>query len=269
MKEVFGMWKYTKMVVLAALSAAIYAALLIPFKALVLIPGITEIRPASAFPVVFGLLFGPAGAWGAAIGNLIGDFFGSFGIGSVFGFIGNFFFAYVPYKLWNKLGLIAKNDENPLLLNSTKKMINYVLVAILGSLACALIIAWGLEVLKLVPFAALATIISMNNSIPSIILGIPLILVLYPRIKKWDLLWTDIVEEPYLETGSPMAKLGAFLMIVGTIGGLVLGLAAALGMSGQAVFAAGFGHGQMGNAGVSLLAGIGVALNFIGGFMQK
>src|SRR4028118_2159566 len=77
MKEVFTMWRYTQMVVLVALSAAIYAAVLIPFKGFPLVPGYIEIRPANAFPVVFGLLFGPAGAWGAAIGNLIGDFFGT------------------------------------------------------------------------------------------------------------------------------------------------------------------------------------------------
>ena len=62
MREVFSMWKHTKMVVLVALSAAIYAAVLIPFKGFTLIPGITEFRPANVFPVVFGLLFGPAGA---------------------------------------------------------------------------------------------------------------------------------------------------------------------------------------------------------------
>jgi energy-coupling factor transport system substrate-specific component len=269
MKEVFGMWKYTKMVVLVALSAAIYAALLIPFKALVLIPGITEIRPASAFPVVLGLLFGPAGAWGSAIGNLIGDLFGTMTAGSVFGFLGNFLAAYVPYKLWSKLGLIDETDEDPLLLNSTKKIINYVVIAVLSSMSCALMIAWGCEVLKLVPFAALATIISLNNSVPSVVLGIPLLLILYPRIKKWDLLWTEIVDAEYLEKKSSAAKLGALLMVIGIIGGLAAGLTAALGLSGQAVFAGGFAQGQMGNAGVALLAGSGVALTVIGGFIQK
>ena len=98
MKEVFSMWGKTKMVVLVALCAGLYAALLIPFKGFVLIPGVTEFRPASALPVVMGLLFGPAGAWGSAIGNLIGDFFGSLGVGSLFGFFGNFIFAYVPIR---------------------------------------------------------------------------------------------------------------------------------------------------------------------------
>lgn len=269
MREVFSMWKHTKMVVLVALSAAVYAAVLIPFKGFPLIPGITEFRPASALPIALGLLFGPAGAWGAAIGNLIGDFFGTLGPGSFFGFIGNFFFAYVPYKLWTKLALVSSGEEEPLSINSSKKVINFILVSILGAVACALIIAWGLEVLKLVPFAALGTIITLNNSIPSIILGLPLMAILYPRIKKWDLLWTDIVDEDELEKNASLSKMGAILMVVGIVGGMVLGLAAALGFSDQALFSAGFGQGQVGSAGVILLAGIGVVLTFIGGIMQQ
>ena len=97
MKEAFTMWRYTQLVVLVALSAAIYAAVLIPFKGFTIVPGYIEIRPANAFPVVFGLLFGPAGAWGAAIGNLIGDFFGTLTLESVGGFVVNFFLAYLPY----------------------------------------------------------------------------------------------------------------------------------------------------------------------------
>ena len=50
------MWRHTQMVVLVALSAAIYAAVLIPLKGIPLVPGFIEIRPANAFPVVFGLL---------------------------------------------------------------------------------------------------------------------------------------------------------------------------------------------------------------------
>ena len=80
MREVFTMWRHTKMVVLVALPAGVYAAILIPLKAVPLIPGITEIRPANVVPVVFSLLFGPAAAWGSAFGNLIGDFF----LGAVF-----------------------------------------------------------------------------------------------------------------------------------------------------------------------------------------
>ncbi|MBM3476735.1 MAG: QueT transporter family protein, partial [Armatimonadetes bacterium] len=85
MRDVLAVWRNTRAIVLVALSAGVYAAVLIPFKAIPLIPGITEIRPANAIPPVLSLLFGPAAAWGCAIGNLIGDFFGSIGPGSAFG----------------------------------------------------------------------------------------------------------------------------------------------------------------------------------------
>jgi energy-coupling factor transport system substrate-specific component len=52
MKELFTMWKYTRMVVLTAVSAAVYAAVLVPFKPIPIIPGFTEIRPANVLPIV-------------------------------------------------------------------------------------------------------------------------------------------------------------------------------------------------------------------------
>src|SRR6516162_4419743 len=99
------MWRSTRMVVLTAISAALYAAILIPFKVVPLIPGITEFRPANAVPIVCSFLFGPAGAWGAAFGNLIGDFFGGLGPGDLFGFVANLAYGFVPYALWDALGL--------------------------------------------------------------------------------------------------------------------------------------------------------------------
>ena len=49
MREAITMWKYTRMVVLVALTAAMYAAVLLPFKLLPIIPGFTELRPANVF----------------------------------------------------------------------------------------------------------------------------------------------------------------------------------------------------------------------------
>src|SRR5258706_4199223 len=89
MRDLVDMWSNTGMVVLTAMSASLYAAILIPFKVLPIIPGVTEFRPANAVPVVCSFLFGPAGAWGAALGNLIGDFFGGIGPGDLFGVAGH------------------------------------------------------------------------------------------------------------------------------------------------------------------------------------
>ncbi|HGJ66667.1 TPA: QueT transporter family protein [bacterium] len=105
MKELITMWKNTRMIVLVAVTAALYAAILIPFKvAIPLVPGFTEVRPANVIPILCSLMFGPAAAWGAAIGNTIADAFGTFGLGTLFGFVGNFLYGYIPYKMWQTIG---------------------------------------------------------------------------------------------------------------------------------------------------------------------
>src|SRR5256885_16897897 len=82
-------WRDTRQLVLAAQIAAIYSAVLIPFKVgIPIIPGFVELRPANAIPAVASLLFGPAAAWGAALANLIGDRSGTLGPASLFGLLG-------------------------------------------------------------------------------------------------------------------------------------------------------------------------------------
>jgi len=191
MKDVIYMWKYTKMVVLVAVTAAVYAGTAIPFKGIQIVPGFAELRPAGAIPVVFGLLFGPAGAWGSCIGNVIADFFGTLGIGSLPGAVGNFFFGFVGYKVWGNMGwLSSKADLN---IRTKRQVFEYILVAVLSSVTVAFIIAWGLELLKLLPFASIGAVIMTNNLLFSIAIGPFLLLLLYPRAVKWGLYWREIM----------------------------------------------------------------------------
>src|SRR5215216_2478898 len=238
MKEVFTMWRHTQMVVLVALSAAIYAAVLIPFKGFAIVPGFIEIRPANVFPVVFGLLFGPAGAWGSAIGNLIGDFFGTLTLGSVGGFVGNFFLGLLPYKMWS---VFFRRDENmEPTVDSGKKFGVYIAVVILVSVVCAVIISWWIDLLGLVPFTAALALIVFNNAIMAGVLGPILLLALYPRVKRWGLLWTEIVD-PEDASSSRLKRTGAVLVWVGAIGAVVVGLI--LGLAQQSPGNLGVGLG--------------------------
>lgn len=262
MKEVVTMWKSTKMIILVALSAAIYAVVLIAFKGvLVIIPGITELRPANVFPIIFGLMFGPAGAWGSALGNLIGDFFGTLGPGSIGGFVGNFYLGFVAYKLWG--ALLPQKQAAVQNTNTWARLGAYVVVSLVAAVACGVIIAWWLDLLGMVPFAFLATVISFNNFLHELVLGPPLLLLLYPPIKKWGLIWTDIMA-PEDVPAAPALRLGGLLMIVGAIGGLIIGLAMAMGLSGQQVFAF---AGQAGNVGTGVVVAIFVAVIIVSGFL--
>jgi energy-coupling factor transport system substrate-specific component len=219
MREVWRMWNYATMVVLTVLTAALFAAILIPFKGIPLIPGHTELRPANVIPVVCGLLFGPAGAWGAAFGNLIGDFFGTLGIGSFFGFWGNFLAAYLPYKIWQNRPLDQISRQVP----------RFVAAVLLGAMSCALVIGFGVEAFKLLPFSIIAVAVLVNNGLVSLILGPVLLRLLAPRVGRWDLAWREQMDPEDCPPG--LARpLGLVLVWLGAAGGYLVGLALGFGL---------------------------------------
>ena len=233
MKEIFTQWKYTKMVVLTALTAAIYVAVMIPFKIATIIPGFTEIRPGVVVPVVFGMFFGPAGAWGAAIGNLIGDIFGGMlTIISPYGFVGNFLLGFMGYKLMEKWGWLRGKEGAYGVIGDDgvfKKVLQYLLIVVLSSAACSLVISWGMDMHKVFPFAVFSTIVFFNNLLMPALLGVILIGLLARRLNRWDLVWVDIMDEKDRSV-SRFPKLGGALMWVGAVGGLVLCFVVSVGI---------------------------------------
>ncbi|SDY33971.1 QueT transporter family protein [Halopenitus persicus] len=216
MREIFTMWRDTRMIMLVAVVAAVYAAVLIPFQTFQIIPGITSIRPANVFPVIFGIMFGPAAAWGSAIGNLIGDIFGgTFGPGSVGGFIGNFTFGLLGYKLWGNLTPLSSRVEPDFRENAGVQLAEYVVIAVAASAACAVIISWVVDLLGLVPFAVLGPTILINNTIAAVVLGPPLLYLTYPRLKEMGLLYPDLLRaEDLSSAGSNLNPIAAWGLVV-------------------------------------------------------
>ncbi|MCX7047905.1 MAG: QueT transporter family protein [Candidatus Sumerlaeota bacterium] len=191
MMELFTLWRNTRMIVLVAVSAAAYAAILLPFKGFALIPGLIEMRPGAAIPIVMSFLFGPAAAWGSAFGNLIGDVLGStLSPGSVFGFAGNFIYGYLPYALWRAL----MGQASPV---ASGRKGGLVFAMILGvvCLAIASVIGWGLDLLKLAPFRPAGIMIAANNLIACATISTILISLLYARIHNWGILYFQILDE--------------------------------------------------------------------------
>lgn len=175
------------MVVFTAISAALYASILIPFKVLPIIPGVTEFRPANAVPVVCSFLFGPAAAWGSAIGNLIGDLFAGIGPGDAFGFAGNFLYGLIPYRAWE---VVSGGDPVP---RSPSDWVKLTLVIFVAATSCALVVGWGLNLLGFVPFVVLGNVVLWNNFVTAAVLAPLLLKVLYPRVKAAKLLYVDLV----------------------------------------------------------------------------
>jgi len=194
MRELIACWQQTRMIVLIALCAALFVAVLIPFKLFTLVPGITEVRPASALPIVFSIFFGPAAAWGAAFGNIIGDFFGTISPGSIFGFVGNFIYGFVPYRL---VRTFLKPEES---IFSAKGWLVFLFSIVLGSGLCAAIIALGVDVLKIVPFKFLVHTIFLNNVVVSVLLAPLLIRALDKRIKQMRLGYNQLLDSSQISS---------------------------------------------------------------------
>jgi energy-coupling factor transport system substrate-specific component len=218
------MWKNTRMIILTAVCAAIYSAALLAFKtAIPLIPGITEVRVGNIFPMTFGLLFGPAGAWGSAIGNLIGDIFGgTLTPGSIAGFVGNFLLGYLPYALWTTLVPFHQKHFHwePKIWSN---WLTYFLIAFISSTACAVVISIFVDFMGVVPYKVLVKVITLNNILGSFI-GVLLLTSVYKLVKEHlQLYWKDVMEES--DQGRPLAgPLGAWVVTLASLFGLFGGL---------------------------------------------
>jgi len=230
-RELAKMWENTRMVVLAAVTAAVYAALLIPFKPLTIIPGLTEASPGRAIPFVAGLLFGPAGAVGSAFGNLLADFSATLGLGSLFGLGGNFLLAYIPYRI------VRAGDQE--YLTNWRRLLLMEAAILLAALACGLFIGWGIDLVGQAPFAALANIIVVNNVIFTVPLGPLFLKALDKRVRRLGLLYPDVLD---VAPRRPRTFLiGLILVVVACVGGMVAGNYISLGVKGHGVFASALG----------------------------
>ena len=217
------MWKDVRMVAFTVVIAAIYTAGLIPSKGLVLIPGFTEIRPGVALPVAFSLMFGPAAAWGSAIGNLLGDVFGAtLTWGSPFGFVGNFFMGLVGYKLWGSLGRLSSGEEPTM--STARQVAEYLFIALVTAMGTASIIAWGLDALGVVPFSVIATIIAVNNFVAAGVIGPVLLYFLYRPAASVGMVYPAVMDPADLPDVPPARRrLAAFGIAVVVLAWFVLG----------------------------------------------
>lgn len=228
MQHALLMWKNTRMIVLTAVCAAIYAATLIAFKTVVpIIPGITEVRVAGVFPMTFGFLFGPAGAWGLAIGNVIGDIFGgTLSPASIAGFIGNFLMGYLPYTLWSTLVPVS-NGTYVWDVKNVRNWLTYIVIAFISGAAAAVVIGTFADAIGMVPYFIISKIITINNFIASLI-GILLLVAVFDVTKnQLRLFWPEVMDVPAANP-SLKATLGAWLVaagcLLGVFGGFVPGL---------------------------------------------
>ncbi len=190
MWDLVEMWKSSKMIALTLLTALLYVAMLFPFQGFTALGGYADFgRIGVGVLVAFSFLFGPAAAWGAAMGNVILDIAVlHIDAASFFGFVGNLLLGYFPYRLWN-----AITAEKPDMQN-IRKFLLFAGVSISACMVCGITIGWGLDWLGFTPFMPTAAIITITNALWAIILGFVVLKFTYDSVSKQRWLFVDIIQ---------------------------------------------------------------------------
>jgi energy-coupling factor transport system substrate-specific component len=214
------------MIVLVALCAALYTVAI----TLTTVPTSVgrSIRViAQLLPMPLSLLFGPAAAWGVALGDLISNIMvGNLYLGTLSGFSGNFLLGFLPYAMWTRLRPLA-NGNREIALGSVRQWILYILIAAVSAFSAAVVISWPVHMVGVVPFSVFVNIIGIEDAIAGAFAGI-LLLLLYSRIKARGLVYWDVMEEVDLDnTKRTRGHIGAWLVSVAAItswaiGGIIL-----------------------------------------------
>ena len=153
---------------------AVYLLFAIPFKAMNLIPGFTNVRPVSAFSTIYGVFYGPVGCLAYACGNLVSDILdNALRWSSLAGFAANFLGPCTVCFLWKRYG------RHPFALRTIPDLIFHTLVVVLAAfLQDAIITSSVAYAYPDVNANLFACIVLGNEVIFPIVLGIPMAIVL-------------------------------------------------------------------------------------------
>lgn len=215
MFDVIAVWKNPKMITYVVFTAIVYPAVMYPFLQYSFFGANADyLRIGVSIPIAFSMLFGPAAAWGAAIGNVIYDAFtNSLNAASYFGFIGNFLLGYIPYKLWTTI-----TNQKPDL-RSVKKVGLFMGLAALACILCGLVIGWGLYYLwpASCPFVMTSATIFASDALWAILLGPVILALTYGIVSKHKLLYSDLLKIPPNARWSKTKSLALLVFAVSTV----------------------------------------------------
>ena len=156
----------------------IYLVVAIPFKAMNLIPGFTDVRPVCALASIFGIFYGPLGCVASAFGNLIADIADdALRWSSIAGFVANFLGPYLIWYFWKRFG------KHPFALRTISDLLFHTVLLVLAAILQTIIITPAVAyVYPEVNARLFAYSVLGNTSVFPIVFGIPLAIVMQEEL---------------------------------------------------------------------------------------
>ncbi len=173
-----------KSIIVFVISLIVFLALAIPFRDLLRVNYVTEVRPAAVLNTVLGIFFGMPAILGTTLGNTILDIQSGYSIiEAIIYMIPQFLYGFVAYWVWQKYN---KRKADSKTIDGMPKIISFIVATIAASLIFAVV--GGLEVglfnsniQLLIDFMIF---VFVNNSVMNLFLGFPLIIALDRFVNK-------------------------------------------------------------------------------------
>lgn len=165
-----------KKVKIVVLTALLFFLITIPCRQIFNLSNLTEVRPASAFPPAFGMLFGIWGALGCAIGNFAADILSGYALEiCIPGFLIQLLYGYLPYIMW--FGVRKKREKSVIRMKNVRHVVKYIGIVFVDSLLMAVMLGVLLEVTGMGSLLSQSSLLLFfNNLVFCLILGIPIMI---------------------------------------------------------------------------------------------
>ena len=152
--------------------------LAIPFKALTIIPGFTDIRPVTLLGPIYALFFGIPGCSIFALMNIVMDAFsGGLMWSSIAGFVANFIGPFLVLLYWTKF------SKTPLHLKDPGNILHFSLTLLIVAILQAAIITPFVAILYPdVDWKLFFATVVFNTAVFPILFGIPLIYLMREKL---------------------------------------------------------------------------------------
>ena len=211
------LWVQPRRVIQVLLSTAVLLLPRLLFFSAQPLPYYLPFNPGCPLIPIGGILFGPAGAWGALLASLLADSLTGMSTAlSPFRAAGSFFFAFHAHLLWSRL---APRPGLPA--SAVQRAGRFLAAALPGGLADAAWAGFGSEGLRLYPFPYVAGMVLFQNLLFLPLIGIPLFVWIFARPQMAKALRDLETEYP---TGWRLTRRGALGLGAGAFGALAAGL---------------------------------------------
>lgn len=159
--------------------ALLFFVVTMPFRAFFQVLPVTEVRPASAFNPVFGLLFGFPGALGCMLGNLAADLMSGYSPAlCAWGAAVQLVYGMFPYWVWGR-------RKAEIRLHTSSNVLKYMVVMLADSGIAALFLGLALNITVGSPVFTMTTLLLfLNNFVFCMVLGIPMMLIYTAKTRR-------------------------------------------------------------------------------------